>query len=387
MAFNTNSFLEKLTAFSHRAVGSEYEQQAALLIGETLRENGFETETQSFKTPATYVSIVYWCIGGLVVGLLSLAWGGIFSVLIVTVAAVNGWLYFDWRPSWLLRLPPLVKSQNIIGRLSHLATHPKLVLMAHYDSAPVSLLYRRQTKDSFRNSIRLSMVLIALAVPVAVLNYYWPNNPYLLIIRILLTIYFVLQAVLGTIDYFRKGFTNGASDNATGVVAAIATAIRLKDQTPNLTVEVVLTSAEEAGMIGAYYYWKEKCQAIPPAYVINFDTLGNGSLKIITKSGSMTTFRYDNVVTQTAQQIIQTDNRFSNVQTGSWHTADFDSAWFVQNGVPCVTLAALDADGLMPNIHRPEDILDHVDTRPMIQAIELAEAVGRMLAYPPTSIK
>ncbi|TAH14334.1 MAG: M28 family peptidase [Runella slithyformis] len=199
----------------------------------------------------------------------------------------------------------------------------------------------------------------------------------MLVIRVLLTIYFLLQAILGTIDYFRKGYTNGASDNATGVVAAVATAIKLKNQLKNCQLEVVLTSAEEAGMIGAYYYWKEHCQKIKqPIYLINFDTLGAGSLKIITKSGSMTPITYDNIVAQTALQIVQNDSRFRNVLADSWHTADFDSAWFARAGVPCLTLAALDANGLMPHIHRPQDTLDHVDTRPMLQAIDLAESIG-----------
>lgn len=378
MPFDYSSFLAKLTAFPHRGVGSVYEQEAAQSIAQTLQQNYFQVSQHAFKTPATYVPIVYWLIGSLLAGLLTVQWGGVFSTLLVAVAAINGLLYFDWRPSWLLHVPPLVKSQNVIGKYARVApTAPKLILMAHYDSAPVSFLYRRQTKDGFRNSIRVSMLLMALTVPVAGLSYHLPNNNYMLVIRVLLTIYFLLQAILGTIDYFRKGYTNGASDNATGVVAAVATAIKLKNQLKNCQLEVVLTSAEEAGMIGAYYYWKEHCQKIKqPIYLINFDTLGAGSLKIITKSGSMTPITYDNIVAQTALQIVQNDSRFRNVLADSWHTADFDSAWFARAGVPCLTLAALDANGLMPHIHRPQDTLDHVDTRPMLQAIDLAESIG-----------
>jgi Peptidase family M28 len=380
MTFDYKAFLTQLTSFPHRGVGSKYEQQAAQCIAQTLKQNGFEVEEHIFTTPATYVPIVYWLIGSLLAGLLTVQWWGPWSVGLVAMASINGLLYFDWRPSWLLRVPPLVKSQNIIGKHTTAATSaPKLLLMAHYDSAPVSFLYRRQTKDGFRNSIRVSMLLMALAVPVVGLSYHLPQNQYLLVIRILLAIYFLLQATLGTIDFFRKGYTNGASDNATGVVAAVATAIKLKEKLKNCNLEVVLTSAEEAGMIGAYHYWQECCQQKPPHYVINFDTLGAGSLKIITQSGSLTAITYQNVVAQTALQVAKTDARFRNVLPDSWHTADFDTAWFARAGVPCLTLAALDTDGTMPNIHRPEDTLDHVDTQPMLQAIELAETVGVQL--------
>jgi Iap family predicted aminopeptidase len=129
-------------------------------------------------------------------------------------------------------------------------------------------------------------------------------------------------------------------------------------------------------MVGAYYYWKSCFDRKKLSYLINFDTLGAGSLKLITKTGSWTTIIYDNAVTKVGVNLIKTDERFTNVQTGSWHTADFDSVWFARGGVPCVTLAALDQNGLMPRIHRLEDILDNVDTTPMLQAIDFAEAVA-----------
>jgi len=381
--------LNLLTAFPHRGAGTHYEREAAQIITQTLQNDGFEVENQPFLTPPTYVSIVYWLIGGVLLGLLSVPWVGFWSVLLVAFFAINGLLYFDWRPSLALFVPKLVRSQNIIGK-TPTAAPAKLILMAHYDSAPVSTLYKRQTKDGFRNSIRVSMLLLALAVPVAGLSYHLPDNFYLLIIRILLCCYFVGQAILGTIGYWQKGYTNGASDNATGVVAAIETARKLRNQLKNTQIEVVLTSAEEAGMIGAYHYWKKlnsllktdstggllKKSAI---YLINFDTLGSGRLKIITQTGSMTLMEYDNLLTQTALKIVEKTPRLKHVTIGSWHTADFDNAWFARSGFTSMTLAALDSNGLMPNIHRPEDTIDHVDTQPMFDAILLAEAIGLAL--------
>jgi Zn-dependent M28 family amino/carboxypeptidase len=74
-------------------------------------------------------------------------------------------------------------------------------------------------------------------------------------VRYGLIAYFIIQAITGTIGYYLHGYTNGASDNATGVVAALETANRLrKDKPADVDLEVVLTSAEEVGMIGAYQY-------------------------------------------------------------------------------------------------------------------------------------
>ncbi|MFN4144831.1 MAG: M28 family metallopeptidase [Runella sp.] len=385
----SSTFLQQLTAFPHRGAGSKYEPKAAKIISNELIGQGFKVDFQPFSTPANYVSIVYWLIGGLLCGLLTVQWLGIWAVLITAFFAINGLLYFDWRPSWLIFLPPLVKSHNIIGKADSLKEpKQKLILMAHYDTAPVSALYRRQTPDSFRNTIRLSMLLMALAVVVAGLSFHLPENIYLLTIKGLLSFYFIAQAILGTIGYWQKGYTNGASDNATGVVAALATAQRLRPHLQHTQLEVVLTSAEEAGMIGAYHYWKNLQKSKPiilkeRTFLINFDTLGNGNLKLITQTGSMSLIEYNNVVTETAQKIIREEKKFNHVTTGVWHTADFDSVWFVRDGYPCVTLAALDTQGTMPNIHRPEDTLDHVDTRPMLEAILLAEAIALRLDSTP----
>jgi len=379
MTHDPKQLLEKLTEFPHRGVGSKSNAKAAEVIAEELKSADFGVEYQSFRTLPTYLPIVYWLIGGITVGLLTVQWLSLASVLIVAVFAVNGLLYFDWRPSWLMFLPPLVNAKNIIGRYVPTGAKSKLILMAHYDSAPVSFLYRRQTKDGFRNSIRSSMILMALATPVAGLSYHLPENQYLLIIRVLLCIYFVGQAVLGTIGFWRKGYTNGASDNATGVVAALKTAEFLKNQLKNTEIEVVLTNAEEVGMVGSHYYLKEKFDKTRLNYLINFDTLGNGQLKFITQTGSLTLIEYDNEITKTATTLVKTDRRFQNVTAGSWHTANFDSVWFVRAGIHCVTLAALDENGLMPNIRRPEDTLDHADTRPMLQAIDFAVAIALKL--------
>ncbi|WP_428654645.1 M20/M25/M40 family metallo-hydrolase [Runella sp.] len=380
MPTDPHLLLEQLTAFPHRGTASKSNAKAADIISKELKEAGFAVDFQTFRTPPTYLPIVYWLIGGLIFGLMTIQWLGWASVILVAFFAINGLLYFDWRPSVFLFLPPLVQAKNIIGRHARPNAKRKLILMAHYDSAPVSSLYSRQSKDGFRNSIRASMVLMALAVPIVGLSYHLPQNIYLLVIRILLSVYFIGQAVLGTAGFWQKGYTNGASDNATGVVAALKTAEYLKTRLKNTEIEIVLTNAEEVGMVGAYHYWKSVKHQLKGKndafYLINFDTLGSGQLKVITQTGSMTLIEYDNAITKTALNIIQNDRHFSEVNTGSWHTADFDSAWFVRDGIPCVTLSALDENGLMPHIHRPEDTLDHVDTQPMLLAIDLAEAIA-----------
>jgi Iap family predicted aminopeptidase len=255
--------------------------------------------------------------------------------------------------------------------------------MAHWDTAPISLLYRPEIVGNFRKSLKTSLILMMIAQFLAISQFLLPNN-FLLLISNVLALYFLIQGITASIDFFRLGYSNGASDNATGVAAAIETARKLwRKNLENLDVELVLTGAEEVGMIGARAYMKAHYETFTKeTYLINFDTLGSGDLKIITQTGSWGNIVYDNDLVKIATEITQNNSALQEVKTGAWHTADFDSVWFQRAGIPSVTLASLNKNGRMPNIHRPTDILANVDFKPMEKAIMLAEVIGIQLNNP-----
>ncbi len=372
-------FLHQLCRYPHRGAGTAYARAAAEYLSEVLIKAGFQVEQHRFSTPATYVPVVYWLLGGVLAGMwlsFVLGWP---AVLLTTFFAAGGLLYLDWRPSFLIRLPPLVREVNVIGRVTaakNQGVQRKVTLMAHYDTAPVSALYRKQTAQGFRNTLRISMLLLPVAVAATVANCLRPEAGILWWFTGLLSIYFIAQGITSTIGYWQRGFVNGASDNATGVAAAFFTARQIRQQAPEWNVELVFTSAEEAGMIGALHYLRHcrRHNALPDA-LINFDTLGRGSLKVITQTGSLTTIRYNNALLKNARSVIAQTPALQHVGEGVWHTADFDSAWFARAGVPCLTLAALDEKGCMPGIHRPEDVLDTVDIQPVEEAVALAVSI------------
>jgi Zn-dependent M28 family amino/carboxypeptidase len=233
---------------------------------------------------------------------------------------------------------------------------------------------------NFRKSLKMSLILMMVAQFLAISQFLIPND-FLLLVSNILAFYFIIQGITATLDFFRLGYSNGASDNATGVAAAIETAQKLwNNNLQNLDVELVITGAEEVGMIGARAYMKNHYQEFTKdTYLINFDTLGSGDLKIITQTGSWSTIVYDNKLVKTAKEVTAKIETLKEVKTGAWHTADFDSVWFQRAGIPSVTVAALDKNGRMPNIHRPTDILANVDYKPMEKAIILAEAIGIQL--------
>ncbi|WP_240543766.1 M28 family metallopeptidase [Spirosoma foliorum] len=377
---SSSDILHDLAALPHRGTATPEGAEAARLLQSHLTEMGASVRTEPFQTPKTYVTIVYWLIGGLLTGLILLPVTGV-AVGFVWYFFWMAWKYFNWRYSFIVRFPIQHTATNVIGKWEGSGAgenRRKVILMAHYDTAPVSFLYSPKQQANFRISLLISLWLMLLAASLATLEVFKIGLPYLTYVRYGLIGYFSLQAIVGTAGYWLKGYTNGASDNATGVAAALATADRLREANlPDLDLEVVLTSAEEVGMIGAHAYveahkreWKRS-----QTLAINFDTLGAGKLTVIEQTGTAELIQYKNEPTRLARQLIENDFFKNRAQIGRWHTADFDSVWFVRNRIPVLALCALDADGRMPHIHQPDDVLANVDKAPIDTAIDLSEAV------------
>jgi len=376
--FSIHAFLRDLTRLPHRGAGTPYEAAAVELLVSNLRNLGAETRLEAFRTPATYATIVYWLIGGILTGLLSFPYLGPIAVVLTWTSVVLAWLFFNWRFSPVTQLPPRVRSHNVIGRWHSSESEPvlRLQLMAHYDTAPISLLYSGSQVGNFRLSLVISLVLMVLAAVVVTAELVLPDGflENLFWVRWALAGYFFTQALLATLGYWLYGYTNGASDNATGVAAALASAERIHQLgLPGLELEVILTGAEEVGMIGAKAYLDRHLHEWPEGRtaLINFDTLGNGTLHLIRQTGTVETIRYENELTEQVEALLAAPPFKGQVRTGNWHTADFDSVWWVRAGLPALTLAALDEAGRMPNIHRPEDQLLQTDVTPIQQAVEL----------------
>lgn len=379
MPTTAEAIVRTLASFPNRAVASISEKPAQEYL-KSLFENNTVIE-QPFRTHKNYLITVWWLILGTVAGLVLtyfFSWPGTLVTLFFAYAALA---YFNWYPSPVSAFPPLVETKNLYVKEAS-TKKKRVLLMAHYDTAPISFLYTPNMVGSFRQSLVINQFII-LASFLASLLFSIFHHALLGYLLWVLSAYFILQLVIASIDFFRFGYSNGASDNATGVAAAVMTFNRMKEQNlEHVAVDVLLTGAEEVGMIGAKAFYEKYKKELEGTFVINFDTLGNGSLRIITETGSFTSIKYENILSQIGQEIIATDPDFSHVTTGAWHTADFDSVWFNRGRVPTLTLAALDANGRMPNIHRETDVLANVDFKPMHDAIALAGAMILKLDTP-----
>ncbi|GAB3901968.1 M28 family peptidase [Larkinella knui] len=384
MPFTVETLMRDLSRLPHRGTATAFEAPAIDLLSSTLRQLQATVTVEPFRTPATYVTVVYWLLGGIVSGLLASTWLGWVAVIWTWGWVTLAWLFFNWRFSPATRLPPLVTSNNIIGRWRETGfgyagdqDKPvmKVILMAHYDTAPISLLYRTGTVISFHATLVISLALMLVACFLLLFEQFVFSSGWMLWARYGMIAFFVLQSLLGTLGYWIYGHSNGASDNTTGVVAAIATAERLRQlYLPGLETEVVLTGAKEVGMIGARAYLDKHSAGWPQGrtVVVNFDTLGNGSLRVIKHTGTVEVIEYTNPLMESAERLLEEKPFRGLVKPARWHTADFDSVWFVRRKIPVMTLTAMDEKGRMPNIHRPEDQLLVTDLTAIPTAIDFA---------------
>lgn len=378
MPLQAADIFNRLKEWPHRGVGSEEEMEAReTLITVLTGEFDVEITEEGFEAPRTYIRFIW--ITALLCMVAVLA-ANVMPVVMALVGALGFGSYFlflDWRVSPLIWWGAQTSTANCVA--SRGKGERLYILMAHLDSAPASFAYRPGQVQNFRTSVYLSLAIMGLGVLVPLIAGFGVEIDSQT--RFAVAGVLAVQAVLASLDFWRFGFTPGSNDNLSGVAAATSAASHLWRHMPaDAEVRLVITSAEEAGMLGAQHYWQAHRDELKSreTYIVNIDTVGCANLKFVTKSGGFTDVRYDNELTRAANVLCRSNEAFDGIGPGQHHVGDFDSVWFVRDGIPSVTLASYDSKGLMPAIHTIEDTEEKVDLRMVAKAARFAEAIIRL---------
>ncbi len=345
----------------------------------TILSGEFEVDIteEGFDAPPTYIRF-FW----LVAILCALAvWGATMMPSVMALLGLLGWgsyfLFLDWRMSPLVWWGAQTPTANLVAQKG--SGQRLFILMAHIDSAPASFAYRPGQVQNFRASLYVSLAIMSLGVVIPLIA--GSGIEVDLQTRLFVVLVIIGHAVLASLDYWRFGYTPGANDNLTGVAAATSAASHLWRHMPaNAEVRLVITSAEEAGMLGAQHYWQTHRDELKArdTYLINIDTVGCQNLKYVTKSGSFTDVVYDNQLTDGAALLIQSNETFRGVSSATHLVGDFDSVWFNRDGIASLALASYDQHNRMPAIHTPEDTVEKVNMDTVAKAARFAEAIVRV---------
>ena len=159
-----------------------------------------------------------------------------------------------------------------------------------------------------------------------------------------------------------RGTTAGARDNGTGVAAVLAAAERLTDPAAGILV----TGAEEFGLVGARIFVAQRRAQLRDAVVVNLDTIDQeGELALVSHDARGAALAAREAPRLAAAGL---ESRIRRLPVGILT----DSLPFARAGVPAVTIGRLTWRTLR-TIHTPRDTADGL-------SLEAAERVGQALA-------
>lgn len=382
MTLKAEDVFYPLREWPHRAPGSEEELEAReMLITLLTAEPGVEISEEGFFGPSSYLPFLWTVTIGCTAALLASAFAPLFMAGVALLFAINHFLYFDWRVCPLIWLGAKTVCANLVA--SKGKGERLIILMAHLDSAPASFCYRPGVVDFFKESVFVTSIFVGLCVVIPLIEAQGtlvPIGVKLFVIAVILA-----QAILATIDRLRFGYSPGANDNLSGVSAATALASRLWRSVPaNTEVRLILTSGEQAGLLGAQHYWRHHREELRfrDTHVLNFDSVGAGALGYVLRSGGFTPVRYEGQLAVAADKVAGQDDRFKDIRPAMHGIGDFGSVWFTRDGISSLTVAAYDETGHMPHIHTVEDTPDRVDLSLVERAVSFGEAIIDALPTP-----
>ena len=382
MPLSATDIFNKLSEWPHRGAGSENEMMAReMLMTQLVGEPGVDVAEEGLMAPATYLPFFWMVALGQALAIIISIWFPLGAIMAGLVFFISHFLFFDWRVSSLVWWSPKKLTANLVAKKGN--GRRLILLMAHLDSAPASFAYRAEQVKNFAVSVYLGTAIVGLGVIIPVLDSYGWVAP--LWLRLLLVAAVLAQPIIASVDFWRFGYTPGANDNLSGVAAATEAASRLWRHMPaNSEIRLVITTAEEAGMLGAQHYYKMHEDELKDrdTHVLNFDTVGNANLKYIVRSGGFTPVHYYGELMKAAKQASLQNPKFKGITAGIHRVGDFDSVWFARGGISTLTIASYDDEAMMPHIHTPKDTRAFVDIRQMVLSAAYGEALIRLLPPP-----
>jgi Zn-dependent M28 family amino/carboxypeptidase len=172
----------------------------------------------------------------------------------------------------------------------------------------------------------------------------------------------------------------GANDNATGVVALIATARALAEQ-PTRKVRVLLVSngSEESILEGMQAFARRHFSTLPVAdtFFFNLDTLGSPHLTLLRGEGMLKMYDYPAPALDLVDSVAR--------DLGIWLFPNLrlrnatDSLYALKAGYPSACLGSVTEYKAPSNYHWPTDVPANVDFGTFGDGVRLAEAVVRRL--------
>lgn len=391
-----------LDAFPSRGAGTDAERRAALWLADELAGRQREVIVEHFWCRPNWALAQTWhvilALAGSLVAVASPRVGG--AMLLAAGLFVIADVLTGVSPG--RRLTPERASQNVVSlpRRADEESHTDrvhLLITANYDAGRTGLIYRdgvrsatarlRQALGGFTPGWAGWLVLdIAVLLAIAILRLEGHTGAAVGAVQLVPTVALLLACVL-LLESAASGWSPSAGDNGSGVAVAVTMARALGvSPTRSLDVEVVLTGAGDGGGIGLRHHLRSRRKTHRPTntVVIGLAPCAANQLHWWTSDGPLLPGRYGTRVLMLARRIAADEPRLGARGHGGRGSPPALPA--LQARIPAIVIGSLDARGIVPRSHQPDDIAKAVSGQAHDQAVQLglmlvdaidAELIGR----------
>lgn len=342
-----------------REAGTPAAAHARRLVSDHLTGLGYQVEEQPFTFyPSSLNAMPMFGAG--------LGWLTLLQIPLCTVAGAPPWAALAAWLFGLLALAGLVRGTALGGSSLGGGVREDANLVATRGAAPVRRWFvahldtKAQGHSLAGRAVAAVVVLLAILAlsTLAILRLRGPVDSDEMAGVAILALVACGLAARGAL----RGASQGARDNGSGLLAALLAA----EAASGDGVGVLITGAEEFGLVGARVFAREHGPQLVGVEVVNFDILDDrGALYVVSHDASG-----DRLADREAERLEATGLVVRRRSQPLWAFAD--SQPLARAGAAAVTVARLDWATLRL-VHTPRDT-------PAGMAFQTAESVGRLLA-------
>ena len=374
IAANLAADIRALTTIE-RPSASPGEEAAAQWVASRFREEGLNTEIETFRYNPDYWSV--WGAHSLLsataawTALMSRRWA-LAAAATAALATVSLFGEFTFTHQLLRRALPTRRSYNVLARLPNPSASRILLVSAHHDAPRSGLMFHPILTSSFARlfgpsrdqALPFGTTLASMLAVSAGASLVSVGKAGLIARRLLRLGGIFGLAFTGLMwDVARRPMSPGANDDASGVAVMIALASKLRrEPVPNAEVWFLSTGSEE-GMLGGMRAFLTSHRAEiseRETVMLNLEMLGSGRLAYLTGEGFLQRQEYLSPAVELAREAsaASPDLSIRELETAPFIT---DAQAATQVGMPAVTLTSISENGNVPHYHWPTDTVDNLD--------------------------
>jgi len=342
-----------------REAGTPEAAHARRLVSDHLKGLGYQVEEQRFSFfPSSLNAMPMFGAG--------LGWLTLLQIPLCTVPGAHRWAALAAWAIGLLALAVLVRGTALGWSSLGGGVREDANLIATRGTAPVRRWYVAHLDSKAQGhslagrvvGIGVTLLAVLALTTLALLRLRGPVDGDVMASVAILALVACGLAARGAL----RGTTPGARDNGTGLLAALVAAEAATAE----GVGILITGAEEFGLVGARVFAREHGPQLVGVEVLNFDTLDDqGSVYVVSHDDSG-----GRLADRAAEKLEAPGRAVMRRSQPLW--AYVDSQPLARAGAAAVTIARLDWATLR-KVHTPHDT-------PSGMAFQTAESVGRLMA-------